>query len=101
MPDPESDEVRGVGRTPQRDTGYKRMMDRVLVGACGLVLILVGTVWAITWGTTRAQVNGIDGKTQDHAERIKVLETHYADTKDDLNEIKKSQSKILDAIRSK
>ena len=42
---------------PKGDSGtWRRVSDKIMAAACGLVLVLVTTVWAITWGSTRADV---------------------------------------------
>ena len=51
------------------DSGtWRRVSDKVMAGACGLVLVLVGTVWAITWGSTRASVVETKEDVQKRAE---------------------------------
>lgn len=37
----------------------RRIQDRLLTGACGIVLVLIPVIWGITWGSTRAEVRDV------------------------------------------
>ncbi len=42
----------------------RRIQDRLLTAACGLVLVLVPVIWGITWGSTRAEVRDVRDDVQ-------------------------------------
>ncbi len=51
---------KGSGQKGESGTiQLRRITDKVLAAACALVLLLVGTVWAITWGTTLGEVRDV------------------------------------------
>lgn len=52
---PDQQRKKGDSETIQ----LRRITDKVLAAACALVLLLVGTVWAITWGTTLGEVRDV------------------------------------------
>lgn len=88
--------------------GFRRFSDKVLYCACSLVLILVGAVWAVTWGSTRAdisetklRVNTITELESRRGERLSTLEASQEENKRRLERIERGQEdsgRKLDAI---
>lgn len=50
--------------------GFRRFSDKVMVTACGLVLSLVASVWAITWNRTASDLEA----TQQHVRHLDVTQ---------------------------
>lgn len=82
-----------------------RWADRVMVAACGLVLALVGTVWAVTWGATKAdvqdnteEIRAIQQCIKYHGERIMFMEASQEENKRRLERMEKKQDVIDEKV---
>jgi Tfp pilus assembly protein PilO len=102
----EGTEVLG-GRNEPREPQFKRFTDRVLLSACGLVMALVGLVWALTWRGSEAKIqeatqrlNASDATQKQHAERIIKLEVLQDQAERHLQSIDTKQSVIEGKIDS-
>lgn len=84
--------------TLHRDTGFRRFSDRLLYGACSATILLVGTVWGITWHGTETRVDKHEGRIGDversgsqTSERVRVLETQLPLLKEQVQEMRIEQ----------
>ena len=86
MPDqstrPGSELIEAEGRVTKEDSGsFRRFSDKLLYSAVGIVLILTGVVWGLTWLSTdnkvldlRVRNAAIEAIQQKHTERLIRLE---------------------------
>ena len=86
MPDqstrPGSELIEAEGRVTKEDSGsFRRFSDKLLYSAVGIVLILTGVVWGLTWLSTdnkvldlRVRNAAMETIQQKHAERLIRLE---------------------------
>lgn len=75
--------------------GFRRFSDKIMYSACGLVLLLVTTLWGVTWKTTAGDVEKVKAIQQTHAERITVTEVNVQNIQKDVTEIKGDVKAIL------
>jgi len=81
--------------------GFRRVMDKVLAAACGLVIVLVPAVWALTWKGTEekcddntAEIRVIQRAEQIRGERVTSLEAGQKETERRLQRIETKQDTI-------
>src|ERR1041384_2306720 len=86
---------------------FKRFTDRILLSACGLVMALVGLVWALTWKGSEAKIEKttqrIDTSEETlrrHSERIIKLAVVQDQAERHLQSIDTKQSVIEGKIDS-
>jgi len=86
---------------------FKRFTDRILLSACGLVMALVGLVWALTWRGSESKIDKsiqrIDTSEETlkrHSERIIKLEVMQDQAERHLQSIDTKQSVIEGKIDS-
>ena len=85
----------------------KRWDEKILTAACGLVLALVGTVWAVSWGSANSKINDANTSIQElqrvfpsQAERIKCLEANQEENKRRLERIERKLDVVGDQVNS-
>lgn len=66
----------------------RRWADHVLIAACGLVLLLTGTVWAVTWRATEAKLEGLPERVTRLEEQTRQVAETLRDIRADVKEIK-------------
>ena len=76
--------------------------EKILVGACALLVALVGTVWALSFGTlngrctdTETDINVIQESIKTHGERIKFLEATQEENKRRLERIENKLDTVI------
>jgi len=77
------------------ERSLRRWMDKILLGAMGMVMALVGVVW----GTMQYQVNRVDQTQRDFGERVKALEVKIEDVDNRLDRMETKLDKILEKVR--
>lgn len=73
----------------------RRWLDKVLVGAIGMVIALVGVVW----GALASQVREVDKQQRDQDRRITVTEGDVRSIRDTVSEIKGDVKVILREVK--
>jgi hypothetical protein len=77
-----------VVNVPEKKNGEKELLYRVLFQAVTIILLLVGTVWAVTWKADRKEID---------ATKVSVAELKtFCDQQMVLNEQQKSTHKTID-----
>lgn len=78
---------------------FRRFSDKMLYSAVTIVMLLTGTVWALTWFNTDAKVSDLntragatEGTQQKHAERLIRLEVTQEQNAKHLQSIDSKQS---------
>lgn len=104
----DSDTVKATSaRDSSRDSSFRRLSDKLLAWACCTVLVLVGTVWGITWYQTDAKTTAVGSRVdaaeqiqKTHAERIIKLEVLQTQTEKHLTSIDSKQSQMEGKLES-
>jgi hypothetical protein len=86
--------------------GFRRVMDKVLAGAVGLVLVLVPAIWAITWCSTEqkceenaAEIRATQKLDRERGERVTSLEAGQKETERRLQRIETKQDSLADDVK--
>ena len=79
--------------------GLRRWLDKTLLAAIGLVALLVGTLWAITWERSSADIERVDLSQKDLFQRMTVSEVELKNIRQALLEIREDVKYIRDRIK--
>jgi outer membrane murein-binding lipoprotein Lpp len=89
----------------REETEVGSLKEKITVGACALVIALVGVVWAVTWGNVGSQVDDATAelKALKHdanavVERVKAVEINREEIFRRLDRIEKKLEAVDDKL---
>lgn len=87
------------------ETTVRRWGDKVLVSACGLVVVLVGVVWGVTWNVTAGDVQRVEAAghkaregNKAEIEKVRVIQGYQGERIRALEESRDAIDDRLDRI---